>query len=212
MKGWTEQALLLTMISAAAKHYFFGAGVPGAEGKVQCKRCPSKIKKGSGNSWMKQHLTTKTHAETWEEEVKAYVLMQQMAPEVNVDTFVNRNAPADTIHKWLGYVVDTNQPVTCVSNPSLRPYVKMESICYNTFMKYSVAVSVAMRAKIAAELPDKFGLLFDGKHVTKSVMLGCSHLPVAGNQNAANHDLHIQVIENNCPPTVLVLIRLLSSL
>lgn len=82
------------------------------------------LKKGKGNTWMKQHLNS-VHGGEWVKTMQAAKLL----PDVPIEQFAVRHVEAENIHRWIRFISKTNQPMTCVSGPEMRSFVKMKPMC-----------------------------------------------------------------------------------
>ena len=69
---------------------------------------------------------------------------------------------ARNIYGWLELIVMNGEPFNLVENEYHRKYSNLSSICRNTFMKYLQELTKTVELKIKDELPENFGLVFDG--------------------------------------------------
>ena len=69
---------------------------------------------------------------------------------------------ARNIYGWLELIVMNGEPFNLVENEYQRKYSNLSSICRNTFMKYLQELTKTVELKIKDELPETFGLVFDG--------------------------------------------------
>jgi len=72
-------------------------------------------------------------------------------------------SPRDTdVFQILEWVVMRNQPLSEVDNKLTRALFKCKPVCSKSLRTYILAMIPIVESTIHSELPDKFGLLFDG--------------------------------------------------
>lgn len=138
--------------------FYFGKQVPNAAGQVKCKAtgCTHPfIKPGNGNSNKWQHVNTHH---------KDYVAVMAAANLTggSIEQFVQYSNKAVNTYKWLRFIVKNNLPLSASDDDDYDEFVEMHRMCYLTLTKYAHLLARRVKEKIAAELPEKFGLLHDG--------------------------------------------------
>ncbi|POM70128.1 Hypothetical protein PHPALM_13482, partial [Phytophthora palmivora] len=63
---------------------------------------------------------------------------------------------------WIEWVVTSNLPLSFVEDPHTRRYTKLCKISASTLRRDMLSLTTAIEKIIAAELPDTFGIVFDG--------------------------------------------------
>ena len=69
---------------------------------------------------------------------------------------------ARNLYGWMRVVIDGNHPFRIVADLVMREYMKIEYVCRNTLEKYLILICHQVKKFIRANLPPKFGLMFDG--------------------------------------------------
>ena len=69
---------------------------------------------------------------------------------------------ARNIYSWLRWICCKFLPFTFVEDPLTRALTNLDPICRNTFMDYMEKVTIKIEKKIADDLLEKFGIIFDG--------------------------------------------------
>ena len=69
---------------------------------------------------------------------------------------------ARNIYSWLRWICCKGLPFTFVEDPLTRAFTNLDPICRITFMNYMEKVTIKAEKKIADDLPEKFGIIFDG--------------------------------------------------
>jgi hypothetical protein len=67
-----------------------------------------------------------------------------------------------TVFGWLELITSLNLPIDFITKKVARKYIRLNKISRNSFMKYAQKVTELTERKIAAILPKKFGIVFDG--------------------------------------------------
>ncbi|OWY90142.1 hypothetical protein PHMEG_00041863 [Phytophthora megakarya] len=63
---------------------------------------------------------------------------------------------------WLDWIVKNNLPLYVCENLATRRYSNLDPICVETLLSAMDRLTRAIERTIAAEMPDQFGLIFDG--------------------------------------------------
>ena len=131
--------------------------------------------------------------------------------EVAIEQHFPRNERAENVLGWLEYIIDTNQPLSCVGNKATRRAIKLKPISYNTFVGQMNMIWAQLKQAIARDLPvGGFGVVLDGwthklhhyigiyanyslNGVTKLVLIGCHEVPEANAQTAEAHRSYVVV-------------------
>jgi len=79
--------------------------------------------------------------------------------QVPITSFMPKGA--QKVYGWLDWVITNLFPFSFVENEKNREYSNLEKTDRKTFMKYMFAVVKRVEDKIAKEMPQKIGLLFD---------------------------------------------------
>jgi hypothetical protein len=79
---------------------------------------------------------------------------------------------AKNLFGWLEWIVMTDQPKSFVENTYNRKHTKLDPIGRVTFDKYLDLACSAVQDKIAEELPETFGLIFDGWTMDREHYIG----------------------------------------
>ena len=66
------------------------------------------------------------------------------------------------VYGWLDWVVTKGLPFTFCEDETNCQYSRLKPLSYKTFMKYLGKVSDLVKQRIAQNLPEVFGLCFDG--------------------------------------------------
>ncbi|RHZ16442.1 hypothetical protein DYB31_000992, partial [Aphanomyces astaci] len=124
----------------------------------KCKVCGTKRTKAksAGYSNLTSHLDKK-HPD--------YLAQFEASQELLVGTLHQHgfvDAKATNLHAWVQWIVERNQPFSEVENPLTRNMSRLTPICVKTLKAAMDKVTRNVEAKIAAELPDVFGLCIDG--------------------------------------------------
>ena len=137
--------------------YFFSPA-DNATNKHLCKKCGKDVVQElmAGYSNLMRHL--KACLPTFVQEFQAHLLTNPGRLEV----YGFSDSKAANIFAWLESVILTNQPFSYVEDPIIRRQSKYEGICVDTLMKYHDLVVKRVEEKVKLELPEKFGILFDG--------------------------------------------------
>lgn len=130
--------------------------------------CKNSFVKGDGsNTNLLQHLNTKKHRDEWYKKVCEFRIKNGGA----MDKFANIQASdkAISIHNWLDYGVNNNEPLNFVENEYIRKYTRLDPISRNTYVKYLDGLSLVMEEKLKEMVskvhPKRFGVIFDGNYM-----------------------------------------------
>eukprot|EP00171_Calliarthron_tuberculosum_P022099 IDg22099t1 len=80
---------------------------------------------------------------------------------VLTDTFITLPSDID-VYQVIEWVVMRNQPILEVDDPLTRGIVKTKAVSSKSVRKYILSMVPLVERAVAAEMPEKFGLLFDG--------------------------------------------------
>lgn len=194
--------------SAICKYYFHETEVPR---KWKCKICASKtLTKGNGWSNLMTHITA-CHED--------YKTIMSVCSQSGVDirAFL-KGERENALNGWISLIVDRGLPFSAVNKQELRSISRLKPISYKTLMKNVMRLTAFVMEDIRINLPDKFGIIFDGwtnnrKHFIaifseysfdgKPVrdLLAVKQLPDQTNQNAANHAALIRQVMEECGRT-----------
>ena len=86
--------------------------------------------------------------------------MNSKTDQSSIMKFVD-NQPS-TIFSWLEWVVMKNQPFEIVEDELTRKMTKWKSISVTSLRKYLYLVTEAVEIILKEELPESFGIVFDG--------------------------------------------------
>ena len=79
-----------------------------------------------------------------------------------MDSYGFINKREKEVYDLINWIVDRNQPISEVDNVVTRDMFKTKPICSKTLRKYILALTPNVEKVISEDLPDKFGLIFDG--------------------------------------------------
>ncbi|KAG6612840.1 GTP-dependent nucleic acid-binding protein engD [Phytophthora cinnamomi] len=74
--------------------------------------------------------------------------------------YVRRSAL--NVFGWLDWIQKNNLPLTFCENRAARRYSNLDPICVETLVHAMNSLTRVVERSIAAEVPDRFGLIFDG--------------------------------------------------
>lgn len=66
------------------------------------------------------------------------------------------------LFSWLEWILRNNLPLSFCENAAARRYSTLNPICVETLVSGMTALTKAVERSIASEMPDRFGLIFDG--------------------------------------------------
>ncbi|POM80718.1 Hypothetical protein PHPALM_1411 [Phytophthora palmivora] len=66
------------------------------------------------------------------------------------------------VYGWMDWILKNNLPLSFCENRAASRYTKLDPICVETLVSAMDSLTRVVERSIAAELPDRFGLLFDG--------------------------------------------------
>ncbi|KAG6576410.1 uncharacterized protein IUM83_08938 [Phytophthora cinnamomi] len=66
------------------------------------------------------------------------------------------------VYGWMDWILKNNLPLSFCENRAARRYTKLDPICVETLVGAMDSLTRVVELSIAAELPDRFGLLLDG--------------------------------------------------
>lgn len=136
----------------------------------KCKLCPNNAKDylasknttlGSAGNLAKH--TRQVHS-NWQQVYQDAEVSRMQATNTTLTTFFPRSVSdkAMNIFKWLDWIIMEDLPLTFVESKYARKNSNLTSISVHTFKKYATKVGYKVERKIAAFLPEHFGIIFDG--------------------------------------------------
>ena len=135
--------------SKAVKQYFKHLGED--EYVCECGR-KRKQKPNTGFSNLINHLNT-DHA-NWKQNMKLRNQTFLISAEVS--------AKAYNIFAWIDWIITDNRVLRFVEGELTRKYSNLTPIDTDTLVKYMDKLVTSVEANIKENLPEKFGLIFDG--------------------------------------------------
>lgn len=127
---------------------------PTSSYKCNVSNCGAVLKQKSGSGWTNLHQHLKAaHSEELEKYKKSGAPFTQTC-------FMDPKAK--NIYNWIDWVVEKNLPFNWVEDKLTRQYSNLKEICTKTLKKYMEAVQGEVEDLIKKELPNKFGIIFDG--------------------------------------------------
>ncbi|ETO99561.1 hypothetical protein F441_23023 [Phytophthora nicotianae CJ01A1] len=66
------------------------------------------------------------------------------------------------VYGWMNWILKNNLPLSFCENRAARRYTNLDPICVETLVSAMDSLTRVVERAIAAELPERFGLLFDG--------------------------------------------------
>lgn len=124
----------------------------------KCRHCQKEVKQvlTSGYKNLTSHLQRCTP-----NYVALYETSRATSP-ATLDGMGFVSTYALSVFGWMQFVIMTNQPFSAVEDPIVVAQSKYQRICVDTLLKYFLLVVQRVKATIAADLPDQFGIIFDG--------------------------------------------------
>ncbi|OQR99405.1 hypothetical protein ACHHYP_06829, partial [Achlya hypogyna] len=125
--------------------------------KSECCLCSKVVAQqvGKGFTNLMAHLSTHDdYRDLYREAVRS-------SPErINFDTYVTQLS----IHcfSWMELITSNHLPLSVVEDATYRKYVTLPAMCARTIRGIMLKVSLLVEKKIAAQLPEAFGVVFDG--------------------------------------------------
>jgi hypothetical protein len=89
-------------------------------------------------------------------------LVKSSKDKGRLDSYGFINKREKEVYDLINWIVDRNQPISEVDNVVTREMFKTKPICSKTLRKYILALTPNVEKVISEDLPDKFGLIFDG--------------------------------------------------
>ena len=89
-------------------------------------------------------------------------LVKSSKDKGRLDSYGFINNREKEVYNIINWIVDRNQPISEVDNAVTRNMFKTKPICSKTLRKYILALTPYVEKAIDEDLPDKFGLIFDG--------------------------------------------------
>ena len=139
---------------------------PTQDRSYTCKLCPSGSKarrSDRGYSNLKPHVLS-NHLADVQTVVDSYRNNKINNTLNNYACFVGpRMSPQGTqLFSWLEYCLLEDAPLSIVNKPMTRKYFSIKPCCEKTLRKNFLRVGYLTALNIKADLPPKFGLIFDG--------------------------------------------------
>ena len=127
------------------------------EKESTCKVCKISKEYDMGLTNCLKHI--ETQHKRWPE-----LVLARAAGGSSLDSFIQLIDPkSQNLHDWAEWIVMENHPFTFVTNRYTRKYSKLVDIGRNSIGPLCDAINAkVVRSKIAEELPDTFGIIFDG--------------------------------------------------
>jgi len=97
----------------------------------------------------------KTNHPDWEE-----VMSSKKSFNKSQSLFINQKA--STYYSWLRWIILDCHPFSFVERPLTRQYSNLENVSVDSLMKYLKLLTEVVEEKVAASLPEQFGLIIDG--------------------------------------------------
>jgi len=102
------------------------------------------------------------HSNNWEQYVKQRLISSEPVGAIDKYFVAAASSRAYDIFNWLTLIVMKGRPFSDVECPLMRSLTKMGKVSVKTIMKYMELVVEQVRTTIQEQLPDKFGIVFDG--------------------------------------------------
>jgi hypothetical protein len=154
-----EKDLVPALQAAVLKRFYIATTNPKVMKCTQdgCTCSPSQDPEaGVGNLF--KHLRTKKHRVSYE----AAVLEEQEKLAINKFYPPKISEKVHAIYGWLDWMVSSNLPMSIVENAAFRKFSKLPSCSVVSIKKYMERVSEKVCEALADELPENFGVAFDG--------------------------------------------------
>ncbi|RLN51667.1 hypothetical protein BBJ28_00013573 [Nothophytophthora sp. Chile5] len=91
---------------------------------------------------------------------EAVMLSASTAETGSMLNYVRRSAL--NVFGWLDWIVKNNLPLHFCENPAARRYSNLDQICVETLLRAMERLTQIVERYIAAEMPERFGLILDG--------------------------------------------------
>ncbi len=150
--------------SNRSMYQIFYRPVNGDETRHLCVLCKSQIKfmikKGYTNAI--NHLRTHGDYQTLFASLKGLSSDKQQS---KLDEYISvRVSPeAITIYRWLEFIVVRNEPFSVCEDSFLQRALSLKGLTRPTIMKYLSSVTRKVKEKLKDIIPNRFGVILDGK-------------------------------------------------
>lgn len=133
----------------------------------RCILCPENAKpkkqqdsKGYGN--LKAHIQ-QIHNDVATKMLQKYTEENLHADQMDISNFLVRASPrAHSIYGWLQNVINCHLPFSYVENKYVRAASNLQPITRKTLVKYMTLTTNHVFKMLDEELPNSFGIVFDG--------------------------------------------------
>lgn len=132
------------------------------DGSFKCLICSGNVKqlKTGGICNLVKHLGTKKGDH--EEKVTQFKLSLKGGENILQKHFGGPSEKLKSTFAWIEWMVEENLPFSFVDSESYRANTKLEPISRKTLTKYTQVLVQAVAQKMREDLPEKFGIVFDG--------------------------------------------------
>jgi hypothetical protein len=128
-----------------------------AEKKWKCSQCPTIRVKGNGWTNLDSHIFDK-HADC-----KERLAEFQKSNHKGISSFfTTASEDGKNLHDWIEWMVMNDESPTFCENKYVRQNTKLKGVTTETLLKYAYKVNEIVKDSISDELPETFGLIFDG--------------------------------------------------
>jgi hypothetical protein len=144
--------------------YFFECTETQNEHKCRCCTKILIFSTSKGYSNAMNHLRHK-HSNLLDEFIsKKQVNDGTNGSNMTLDRFVSKTLTeeAHNLHTILEYIIFTDQPFSCVENKYFRKLFPTCKLSRNQIVKYIERMYCKVKTILCAQIPDHFGLMFDG--------------------------------------------------
>lgn len=137
-----------------ALFYFKSVEKNGTEEQFMCVcKTSRKVKRNSGYTNLLSHI--KDQHPNFKEEML-------VANKKSSSFFHSVDKKSANIYGWMEWIVEDMLPLSFVDRPLTRKYSTLEPICRNSFTSYLEKLTKEVEIQITVDLPNSFGLYFDG--------------------------------------------------
>jgi hypothetical protein len=128
-----------------------------ADDKSECCLCNKVVAQKSGKGF----TNLMAHLNIHDDYRDLYNAAVRSSPaRLNFGTYVTQLS----IHlfSWMELITTKHLPLSVVEDETYRKYISLPAVCARTIRSIMLKVSLLVEAKIAAQLPETFGVVFDG--------------------------------------------------
>jgi hypothetical protein len=127
------------------------------EKKWKCSQCPTMRVKGNGWTNLDDHVFAK------HKDCKEKLADFRKITNKGISTFfTTASENAMNLHDWIEWMVMNDESPTFCENKYVRQNTKLKSITTESLLKHAYKLNEIVKDCVSDELPETFGLIFDG--------------------------------------------------